>query len=135
MKKLQDTSQWNGNVYYYYSGLLHNDCADFVSQALSYGGMTEDGTWYATKYSDTRSTTWVKREYLVSYMKSNGHFTSISIASAGAGTVVDMIPTNHSHIVMVTYFDGSTYRFSAHTNDRHNLTSSISSYNLYSVSY
>ncbi|WP_273702730.1 amidase domain-containing protein [Thermoanaerobacter sp. A7A] len=43
---LQARNTWNNDVYPYYSELCHNDCADFVSQALHAGGIPMDSTWH-----------------------------------------------------------------------------------------
>lgn len=52
---MQDRTKWNNAVYPYHSLFMHNDCANFVSQAMSAGGLPESGTWFRTKNVSTQS--------------------------------------------------------------------------------
>lgn len=123
----QNRSYWNSSMYPNYSGLIHNDCADFVSQALSKGGIPEtsgSSGWYRTKYATgyVWSSNWsyigspTSSGNLAYYMINHSYFTSATYANCLAGEV---ITTNgDGHVVMVDYNDGTTHRFNGHTNDR-----------------
>lgn len=70
-------------------------------------------------------------------MTTNNHWSSVSYEQVKKGDIVSF--TSYSHVVMITSFDGTTYKYSGHTNDRLNSTISIkksnaSSYNFYRVS-
>ncbi len=126
-----DTTKYNPNYKHYVSNGSHVDCANYVSQALHAGGISTDNTWKAA------STAWVNVSKLTSYMTSNGHWKKINYKNVKNGDIVSF--TSYSHVVMITSYDGTTYKFSGHTNDRKNATISInsstaSSYNFYRVS-
>lgn len=72
---LQNTSKWNTTEYPYYSVFLHNDCADFVSQALSVGGIPEKSGWYRDKggASGTWTQSWTVVPKLKTYMTRDDH--------------------------------------------------------------
>ena len=60
---LQDHTKWN-NLHYPYAPSIfaHNDCANFVSQAMSAGDLPEDqkpSGWYREKESLNYSASWV----------------------------------------------------------------------------
>ncbi|NJD04009.1 MAG: hypothetical protein FIA99_15750 [Ruminiclostridium sp.] len=112
----QDREWWNNYAYNYYAELCHNDCADLVSQALSYGGLPEDGTWYATKYTSTRSLTWVNTGYLKNYMTGNDYWRTTTYSSATEGAVMY---TASNHVVMIAQNDTITHQYNGHTNDRY----------------
>lgn len=50
---------WDNQYYPYYSQFCHNDCADFLSQALAHGGIpkTDDWNGWGTRYTQTK---WVR---------------------------------------------------------------------------
>lgn len=98
---------------------IHSDCANYVSQALCEGGIPTDSTWKAA------SSTWINVSNLTKYMTSNGYWTSVSYNTVQKGDVVSY--TSGSHVVMITAFDGTTYKYSGHTNDRLNATITINS--------
>ena len=120
---LQNRAYWNTSQYPNFSVFNDNDCADFVSQALSRGGIPEvtgSSGWYRTKYASSGtpwSINWTVVSYLTSYMTSHSYFTSTTYANCLAGEVMT---TNYGgHVVMVDYNDGTTHRFNGHTNDRY----------------
>ncbi len=112
-----DTTKYNSSYGNYAS--THNDCANFLSQALCEGGIPEDSTWKAG------SNTWVGVSKLTTYMTSSGYWTSVNYSSLQKGDILSS--TKGSHVMMITSFDGTTYRYSAHTNDRKNYTISLNS--------
>lgn len=116
-----DTTKYNQNYSNYAS--QHADCANFVSQALCEGGIPTDNVWRAG------STAWINVSSLTNYMTSNGYWSSITYNIVQPGDIVRY--TSMSHIVMITAFDGATYRCSGHTNDQRNAVISISSSNKY----
>lgn len=102
--------------YNYYNELLHNDCADLVSQALSFGGIPEDGDWYATKYTATRAVNWVNVAGLKSYMTGKGYWVSTNFSSATEGAVMHTSP---SQVVMIAQNDSITHTYNGHTHYRY----------------
>lgn len=116
-----DTTKYNSNYSNYAS--QHADCANFVSQALHEGGIPTDSTWKAG------STTWINVKSLTEYMTSNGYWSSVTYNVVQPGDIVKY--SSMSHVVMITAFDGATYRCSGHTNDQRNAVISISSANNY----
>jgi len=126
-----DTTKYNSKYKHYVSVGSHVDCANYVSQALYAGGLSTDSTWKA------ESSAWISVSKLTDYMTSNNHWTSVTYNNVKKGDIVSF--TSYSHVVMITSFDGTTYKFSGHTNDRLNSTIKInsstkSSYNFYRVS-
>lgn len=126
-----DTSKYNSDYKHYVSNGSHVDCANYVSQALHAGGIATDSTWKAG------SAAWIGVAKLTNYMTTNDYWNSVSYSQVKKGDIVSF--TSYSHVVMITSFDGTTYKYSGHTNDRLNSTISIkssnaSSYNFYRVS-
>lgn len=105
-----DTRKYNPNYTHYAS--THNDCANYLSQALSNGGIPEDGTW------KPNSSTWINVTNLTGYMTNNGYWSSVTYNVLQKGDILRF--KSGSHVVMITSFDGTTYRYSGHTNDRLN---------------
>lgn len=121
----QDKSKWNEKAYPYSSTYLHKDCADYVSQALYESGISTSGNW--TK----RSSTWSSASKLVNYMVDRGIFIKASSSEPITGGSVVYMP---GHIVMITYADTISLKYSAHTHDRRNVVySSNSSYTEYNL--
>lgn len=126
-----DTTKYNPDYGHYVSKGSHVDCANYVSQALHAGGIATDTTWKAG------SSAWINVAKLTNYMTENSHWSSVSYSEVEKGDIVSY--TAYSHVVMITSFDGTTYKYSGHTNDRLNATISIKSstsskYNFYRVS-
>ena len=118
-----DYSCWNNAQYPYTSSLCHNDCADFVSQAMHAGGIPiEPGVW--DRFNDGNSGyglyggwTWTSVSALKEYMTAKGYWGESTFAACNAGNI---LLTSESHITMVTLNDTVTHRYTAHTTDRHN---------------
>lgn len=113
-------SAWNNSVYPYQSTFCHNDCADFVSQALSAGGLPEGGSWFRTKYSTGQNWggAWTSTSQMKKYMLENDYWKSGTFANTTAGHICYTSP---SHVVLITLNDTVTHRYTGHTNDRHNV--------------
>lgn len=113
-------SAWNTTVYPYDTHLCHTDCADFVSQSMSAGGLPEGGTWFRTKNKTGAcwGGAWASCRQLKTYMLDNDYWYQSTFAQATAGHVCF---TSDTHVVMITLNDTVTHRYSAHTNDRHNV--------------
>ena len=96
---------WNPS----YAQIDCNDCANYVSQAMRYGGTPISSTWYP--YSNA----WKYVEYLQSYVLSQdlGYYAQCSTVGLG-----DIGIQPWTHVVMVTGLN--PLRFSGHTNDRNN---------------
>ncbi len=121
---LVNTAKWNTSQYPYFSDFKHNDCADFVSQALSVGGIPEktsgNNQWYRTKKGayKTWSSSWTVVEDLKEYMSTyRSYWDSSTFAKANAGNI--LITNSGGHVVMIDYNDGTTHKFNGHTNDRY----------------
>jgi len=101
----QDQSSWNPAYSTYYC----NDCANYVSQALAYGGMATTETW--RPYTPA----WINVTYLGNYIigQGFGFYTSSSLLGLGD---LGIIPG--THIVMVSALN--PLRYSGHTSDRLN---------------
>ena len=117
---LQNTLKWNTAEYPYFSVFLHNDCADFVSQAMSEGGIPEKSGWYRDKNgaSGTWTQSWTVVPKLETYMTRSDHvyWDESTFAACNAGNI--LITNSGEHIVMVDFNDGTTHKFTGHTNDR-----------------
>ena len=117
---LQARYTWNNSVYPYNSIFKHNDCADFVSQAMAAGGLPQGGSWFRTKNVTTASwgAAWTSVSSLKSYMTDSSHkyWDTSTFAKCNAGNI---LLTSSSHVVMITLNDTVTHRYTGHTNDRH----------------
>ena len=108
----QDRSKWNLSSYPYYSALLHNDCANFVSQSLHAGGIPTDSQWRYYRME------WANTADLKNYMKNiKGYWIPSTFSLAAAGGV---LYTSSSHVVLIVRNDTVVREFCAHTNDRWN---------------
>lgn len=114
-------SKYNSN--YKNHADIHADCANYVSQALSNGGIPEDNKW------KPESGAWVAVADLTSYMTNNGYWSSVSSNVVQNGDIIRF--KNESHVVMITAFDGTTYSYSGHTRDRLNVAISLNSTSAY----
>lgn len=132
---LQDTSKWNEKDYPYNSVFLHNDCADFVSQAMSAGGIPEKSGWYRTKGSSGDWTnSWTVVSKLEAYMTRSDHvyWDESTFAACNAGNI--LITNSGGHVVMIDSNDGTTHKFTGHTNDRKSYVfGNVSNYKYYVI--
>lgn len=109
---LQDRSYWNTDDYPYYTQLLHNDCADFVSQCLNAGGIPTDTTW---KFG---TPAWANTGSLKTYMTTTkGYWTSATVSTCLSGGVI-FTSSTFDHVVMCVRNDSVTKYYTGHTNDR-----------------
>ena len=101
-----------------YSSANNNgsDCANFVSKCINAGGIPQDraGNWYQG------STNWIRTGYyknggVVPYLTGKGYFKSVS-SSSGATEGSIMYYNTKSHVAIVTLIDGSTIKYSHHSN-------------------
>ena len=126
-----DTTKYNPQYHFHVSVGHHVDCANYVSQALHAGGIETDDTW------KPESLAWVNVSKLTEYMTKNNHWKSIDYTQVKRGDIASH--TSYSHVVMITSYDGVTYKFSSHTNDRKDAQIAINSktaseYHFYRVS-
>lgn len=129
-----DVSYWNNSQYPltkysngYYEQLACNNCADFVSQAMYYGGMIPDTKWNPQnrKRSVDGKWYWVNVGDLTDLMKNRGDFTPVSYNNLTFGDVAVFYYINkygkmvRFHIAMVDYPLGyyGVNGFAGHTND------------------
>lgn len=114
-------SAWNTSEYPYFSLFCHNDCADFVSQAMSEGGLPEGGTWFRTKNVSTQSwgSAWTSVSNMKSYMTANGYWTVDQYSTCNAGNI---LLTSSGHVTMITLNNTVTHCYTGHTNDRRNVS-------------
>lgn len=97
-----------------------SDCANFVSKCVNAGGIPQDYTggynsgWYQG------SLNWIRTGYngqdgIVIYMQDKGYFDDVSSSSyATEGSI--MYYNTNSHVAIVTLIDGSTIKYSHHSN-------------------
>lgn len=93
-----------------------SDCANFVSKCINAGGIPQDrtGNWYQG------STNWIRTGYnnnggVVPYLTGKGYFASVSSSSSATEGSI-MYYNNKSHVALVTLIDGSTIKYSHHSN-------------------
>lgn len=110
-------SKYNKNYLHYAD--IHSDCANYVSQALCEGGIPTDNKWKPD------SVAWKNVDSLIAYMCNNGYGTSVSYSVVQRGDLIKF--SSGSHVVMITSFDGVTYKYSGHTCDRLDMTQTITS--------
>lgn len=103
--------------------MRHADCANFISQILYAGGIPTSSTWKAGTGS------WTGVTKLTEYMVDEGYWESISSSEVFVGDILSY--KSYSHVVMITAHDGVSFRYTGHTNDRLNVTTSLSSSNYY----
>lgn len=103
-----NTSYWN-TAYSWYTG---GDCVNYVSQALTAGGLPHDSYWKPyTSY-------WLSLSYFLPHMISVGYFVASDYTWANAGAVRVFVENGvNTHIVMITRNDLTTRWYSGHTND------------------
>lgn len=119
VKVYQDKSKYNSQ----YIGYYCTDCANYVSQAVHYGGIPTDSIWYP--YSNA----WNIVDYpnsddnLFSYMWAHYCWLTFYRPYAIPGSM-GMIDWNSNgspdHATLIVYNDGSVLKFSAHTSDHKN---------------
>lgn len=81
----QHTSLYNSSVYYTFS----SDCANFVSQCLVAGGLSQDDTWKSGGLVSANYTTaWKGAKYLANYLRDNRGFSEV------AATNTSILPGN-----------------------------------------
>ena len=116
---LQDSSYYNSSYNYYNC----SDCANFVSQAIRYGGFSTDGSWYPY------SIYWINSNYLENYLVSSGKLVFAgNLSSLQPGDIAWTGDLGH----VVVYSAVNPSRYTAHTNDRlrKNWDSSLTKYGL-----
>ena len=111
----------------------HNDCANFVSQAMSAGGLPENGKWFRTKNVQTASwsASWTSVSAMKNYMTTQGYWSPSNFAMCNAGNI---LLTSSGHVTMITLNDTVTHCYSGHTNDRRNVSfQNNASYQYYAI--
>ncbi len=119
VKVYQDKSKYNPQ----YIGYYCTDCANYVSQAVHYGGIPTDSIWYP--YSQA----WNVVDYpnsdndLFSYMWGRYCWLTFYRPYAIPGSM-GMIDWNSNgspdHATLIVYNDGNVLKFNAHTSDHKN---------------
>ncbi len=102
---------------------MGSDCANFVSKALNAGGIPVDksGNWYPSPSSGSYAgDNWMRTGYyanggVVPYVVGKGYFALQSTFSkVAAGAILSR--TDTSHVALVTYGDGTTVKYTEHSN-------------------
>lgn len=104
----QDPLYYNNAVFstYYHN----NDCCNYLSQALFYGGLNlNNSVWYPY------SSAWRYIPSLMTYLSNQGYLVNNGYYWANAGGFINM---NGDHVVIIVLNDTVNRQFSAHTNDR-----------------
>ena len=109
----QDQSYWNGN----FTGYCHNDCANYVSQAMWAGDVPTSGTWYEG------SGAWIDCGHMKDYFypnPSSGLWMASTYAACNEGGIMLMFDSGGTarHVNMCVYNDTVIRKLSAHTTDR-----------------
>jgi len=112
-----DTPEFSGD---------QSDCANFVSKSLNHGGIPVDksGKWYPSTDGtvNTCGINWMRTGYynnggVVPYMTGKDYFYKESDTSkVFAGSI--MYWTKTSHVALVTYGDGTTIKYTQHSNKK-----------------
>lgn len=102
----------------------NSDCANFVSKCVNAGGIPTDvsGKWYpATTYGDvhTAGENWIRTGKnnnggVIPYFSEKGYIYSVTDIIVQKGAL--MYWTSRSHAAIVTYADGSTIKYTQHSN-------------------
>lgn len=121
----QDKSKYNSA----YTSYCHADCANYMSQAIKYAGISADSQWKAGSYA------WINVGGLVDYLKAKSYISACSFSQLKSGSLIvcNTSESPRNHIVMCTYKDSTKQLLSAHTTDRLNysFTSSYGGSSLY----
>lgn len=116
-----NTAKWNLLGYPDSTSLAATgDCVDYVSQALTAGGLPHDSSWapLPTTPRPPYTAAWRSLSYFLPYMTGKGYLVASNYTSANAGGVrVFIVGGINSHIVMITRNDLTTRWYSGHTND------------------
>lgn len=118
---MQNTAYYNTS----YNAYEHNDCANYVSQALKAGGLGTNTTWKPYTYA------WIRVSNLKSYLSNNGLLQSVNFSTILSGGIMF---TSGSHVMMVVKKDGTESLYSAHSNDRKMYPfSNVSTWSYYNI--
>ena len=123
----RDWSCTNGSLYDHatchnpeYTFYASNDCTNFVSQCLVYGGLPTDSKW--KPYTEPWKTTGNAGNGIRQYLTNNGlFFHSTNEKEAFAGSIINWLNsdgTNAGHVGLVDQNDTATMTFCAHTRCR-----------------
>ena len=115
----QDTSKYNSAYEDVWGTTGCDDCTDYVSQALHYGGFPTDDTWYPNAYNPP----WVRVNGLKEYLEGiHAGYMVESKFSLQVGDLAYKYDSDYAlpwrHVVMVSHVN--PYLYSAHTHDRRN---------------
>ncbi|MCM1186072.1 MAG: amidase domain-containing protein [Lachnoclostridium sp.] len=100
-----------------------SDCANFVSKCIHAGGIPTDtaGEWYPAKTygnAGTAGKNWIRTGYndggIKPYFLNKGYISEVPVSSVSIGCI--MYWNDHSHVAIVTYYDGDTIKYSDHSN-------------------
>ncbi|MCM1327386.1 MAG: amidase domain-containing protein [Bacteroidales bacterium] len=108
-----------------FSGDGNSDCANFVSKCIHAGGIPTDtaGEWYPAKtWGDVwgAGDNWRRTGFypemggIKIYFTNKGYISEVPVSSVSIGCI--MYWNDHSHVAMVTYYDGNTIKYSDHSN-------------------
>lgn len=104
----------------------NSDCANFVSKCIHAGGIPTDtaGEWYPAKtYGNvgTAGKNWIRTGHnnnggIKPYFEGKGYISAVPVSSVSIGCIMYWNGANDSHVAIVTYYDGSTIKYSDHSN-------------------
>lgn len=111
---LQQTSMYNPSYQYVWSVTGCNDCTDYVSQAIRYGGFASNSPYW---YPSSGNYNWNVVGGLWYYLASDDfYYGTIPTTYMGSATFGDLAFVGSSHVGMVVGV--YPHLFSGHTNDR-----------------
>ena len=116
----KDTTKWNPDYAWY----CHNDCANYVSQAMVAGGVETKSPWTPGESA------FVSCSGMYNYFyNTKGWWEKSSSSICNAGGIIFLIDSDEAkyHAMMCTKNDGYNRTYSAHTNDKKQATYNVNS--------
>lgn len=99
-----------------YNYFCHADCANYVSQAIRYGGISTNDVWYPYSYA------WCNVRGLYNFfVRDYSYALASNFASCAAGGFIITYDTEEksmNHVVMCVLNDTVNHAYSAHTTDK-----------------
>ncbi|URZ08951.1 amidase domain-containing protein [Clostridium felsineum] len=111
-----------------YSNYDNDDCTNFVSQCLFYGGMPQDSTWYKD------STSWINVESFANYFTQGGRGNSLEFDLYSSNSNIGVLPflakkgdvlqlkysnsNDYGHTIMVSSISNGDVKYTGHSKAR-----------------
>lgn len=116
-QNIRQSAQYYNPAYFYF---CCNDCANYVSQAMYAGGVPKDNIWIPNKQCAAWNSC---SKLLYHFTTKTNYWTKTTYRNCNAGGVIVLFKDNKPyHVMMNVLNDSVTTKYSAHTNDRNQLT-------------